>query len=186
VLFMRLKRDEAIANGNPAMGIELFLQRYPGLGEQPPLISADNVQQAVHLASLFSLNSEKDRAATLLEAAIARYDEPSTVAGPDRIHLAPVKAEALALLGREDEALAELRRVVDEGWRIDWLWSTDLNPSFNGIRDSSGFRSMVQELAIGIAAQRISVEDMEAEGKIGLPAEPGTHPELEALRDYIQ
>ena len=186
VLFMRLKRDEAIANGDPAPGIALFLDRYPGLRARPPVLSPDKLQQAVHLASLFSLNSEKQRAAVLLEAAIETYDEPFTIAGSGNAHLTPVKAEALALLGRRDAALAELRRIIDRGWRVDWLWSTDLNASFNGIRDTAEFRAMVQELAIDVAAQRIAVEDMEAEGKIGRPVEPVSNPELEALRNYTK
>jgi TolB-like protein len=185
-LFMRLKRDEAIANGDPAPGIALFLERYPELRAQAPEIPPEILQQAVLLASLFSLNGEKQRAATLLETSIETCDKPYTIAGPDNMHLTPVKAEALALLGRRDDALAELRRIIDAGWRSDWLWSTDLNASFNGIRDAAEFRAMVQELAIDVAAQRIAVEDMEAEGKIGRPAEPESNPELEALRNYTK
>lgn len=181
VTFMRIKRDEAIANGDPEPGIALFLERYPSLRGSEPRLSPRILQQAVHLASLLSLNGEKERARPLLEAALETYDQPYAVAGPHNMGLVPVKAEALAILGRQEESLAELRRIIDNGWRVNWRWSTDMNSSFNGIRDNPKFRTMVQELAIDIAAQRISVEDMEAEGKIGPPVAPDKGLELDFM-----
>ena len=177
--FMRIKRDEAIANGNPASGIKLFQERYPSLRQDEPRLTLNILQQAVHLALLLSLDSQKEKARQLLEAAIEVYDRPYAIAGPQNMGLAPLKAEALAILGRKEEALEELRRLIEAGWRINWRWSTDMNASFNGIRDTTSFRTMVQELAIDIAAQRIAVEEMEAEGKIALPSEPQTGLDME-------
>ena len=66
----------------------------------------------------------------------------------------PVRAEALALLGEERAALAELDRVVDAGWRIQWRWETDLNANFIALRDAPGFRRIIGRIEADVADQR--------------------------------
>jgi TolB-like protein/Tfp pilus assembly protein PilF len=169
-IFLRIKRDEAIGNGDPSTAIQIFLERYPALTASPPLVSSANLEQAVQLGFLLNLGGRRAQAQQLLEAAIEVYEQPYSVAGPQNFHQVPLKAEALALLGRNEEALDELERIINSGWRFNWRWTTDLNASFNGVRDTAEFKSLVQRLATDIAEQRAAVIAMEADGTIAPPA----------------
>jgi tetratricopeptide (TPR) repeat protein len=159
-VFLRIKRDEALARGDPESGIRIFADRYPGLFRTPPEITAGNMVQATDLALLLKMAGQSTRAQSLLEAILAAYDQPgfANVAFP--AGLAPVKAEALAILGDQPASLAELRRIIDLGWRFQWRWKTDLNPNFNGVRQSEGFRGMVAELEQDMTRQRHRVDNL--------------------------
>ena len=169
-VFMRIKRDEALALGAPDEAIRLFRERRPELFDKPPRLSPDNVQQAVDLAQLLQMAGRRDTAHVLLERAIEWYEQPFSVAGNDRSWLVPVKAEALAILGRHGEALAELRRIVDAGWRVFWRWETDLNFNFNELRNSPEFREMIRELAEDMAKQRRQAQAMAGLGEMSPPS----------------
>ena len=58
-IFMRIKRDEAIATGDPAAGIEVLTGHHPDLLLDPPRVTAANVQQAVDLAKLMQLAGQQ-------------------------------------------------------------------------------------------------------------------------------
>jgi len=171
-VFMRIKRDEALANGNPAAGIEVFRERHPALFKAVPEISPANAVQAVDLAQLLKMASKPDQAAKLLNAVIEFYDQPWAATGVTLFPLAPVKAEALAIMGNEAAATTELRRIIDKGWRLDWRWETELNFNFNGIRETTEFKTMVNELATNMAEQRTRVYAMIDRGEIAPPPEP--------------
>ena len=90
-----------------------------------------------------------------------------------RARLVPARAEALAILGDDQAALAELRRIIDNGWRTYWRWETDLNPNFNGIRESEVFLALVNELETDMAIQRHRTQAMADRGEIAPPPEGG-------------
>jgi tetratricopeptide (TPR) repeat protein len=173
-VFMRIKRDEALANGNPGAGIEVFRERHPALFKAVPEITPANAVQAVDLAQLLKMASKPDQAAKLLNAVIEFYDQPWAATGATLFPLAPVKAEALAIMGNEAAATTELRRIIDKGWRLDWRWETELNFNFNGIRETTEFKTMVNELAANMAEQRARVHAMIDRGEIAPPPEPRT------------
>ena len=155
-IFMRIKRDEALANGNPGAGIEVFAGQHPRLLRDQPLVTGINIVQATDLALLLQLAGRTGAADRLLEAVIEAYDQPYFTTGAGRFHVVSVKAEALALLGEKQAALGELRRIIDNGWRFAWRWETDLNPNFNGLRESKEFQAMISELEADMAQQRIA------------------------------
>ena len=99
------------------------------------------------------------------------YDQPWSTTGSVRSWLVPAKAEALAILDDEKGALAELRRIVDKGWRLSWRWETDLNSNFNGIRETAGFKALLLELETDIAAQRAITQFLADQGEIAPPPE---------------
>ncbi len=170
-VFMRIKRDEALANGTPEAGMEVFRKHHPQLFAEQPAITPDNLLQAVDLALLQKLAGREQSARRLLEAALEAYDRPYFTSGGTRAWLVPAKAEALAILGRDRESLDELRRIIDRGWRIYWRWETDLNPNFNGLHEDPEFKAMVKELEDDIARQREHVFEMNGRGEIApLPA----------------
>jgi hypothetical protein len=75
--------------------------------------------------------------------------------------------EALALLGRRDEALAHLREAVDAGWRSTWRrngWHLADNPYVAGLREDARFRAIVAEVDADIARMRERAAQAEASG----------------------
>jgi TolB-like protein/tetratricopeptide (TPR) repeat protein len=75
--------------------------------------------------------------------------------------------EALALLGRRDEALTRLREAVDVGWRSTWPrrgWHLADDPYLTGLRDDARFRAIVAEVDADIARMRERAEQAEASG----------------------
>jgi hypothetical protein len=152
-VFMRIKRDEALAAGDPESGIRLFANRHPGLFQKHPEITADNIGQATDLALLLKMAGRSSEARRLLANVLAAYDQPYVVSAPFAAGLVPVKAEALAILGEHAESLAELRRAIDQGWRLHWRWKTALNPNFNDVRQTAEFQAMVAELEADMVRQ---------------------------------
>ena len=153
-VFLRIKRDEAIADGQFTRAIDLVRERHPDLFEPLPRIVPGNVQQAVDLAFLLQQVGAAERAETVLESVVAAYGEAGFTAGSAREVILPARAEALALLGDQAAALAELERVVEDGWRIQWRWETDLNANFIALRDAPGFRRIIRRIEDDVAVQR--------------------------------
>lgn len=168
-IFMRIKRDEALANGEPEAGLEVFAAQHPELFGTSPVISADNLAQAVDMALLLKLTGRGNETRRLLEEAIRAYDMPGFTAGSQRAWLAPKKAEALAILGNEEAAIAELKNIIDRGWRILWRWETELNSNFINIRDSAGFKALIHELETDTAGQRARTQTLTDSGLIAPP-----------------
>jgi tetratricopeptide (TPR) repeat protein len=168
-IFMRIKRDEALANGDPGKGIQVFRAQHPELFEDDPAITPDNIQQAVDLALLLKLSGREEETRRMLKTAIAAYDQPHFTTGSSRAWLTSAKAEALAILGDEQATLVELRRIVDQGWRVMWRWETELNSNFIGIRGSTEFQALVRRLESDIARQRARTQTMTDSGLISPP-----------------
>ena len=161
-IFLRIKRDEAIADGQFTRAVELLRERHPDLFEPAPSIVPGNVQQAVDLAFLLQQVNDRDRAETLLRRVLDAYAQPGFTRGSARTVILPVRAEALALLGEDRAALAELERVVDRGWRMQWRWETELNANFISLRDAPAFRRIIHRLETDVAGQRRRMQAVEA------------------------
>jgi Tfp pilus assembly protein PilF len=156
-IFTRIKRDEAIATGQYTAAIKIISDRHPSLVSDPPQIVPGNVAQAVDLAYLKNLAGEKPEAERLLNLVLKAYDQPLFTAGSARAAVLPARAEALALLGHPGAAMAELRRIVDQGWRVMWRWETELNANFIALREDSAFRALVRRLEDDVTAQRARI-----------------------------
>lgn len=153
-IFTRIKRDEAIATGQYTAAIEVIAKRHPDLVSDRPEIIPGNVAQAVDLAYLKNLAGQKPEAARLLELVLEAYDQPMFTVGSARAAVLPAKAEALALMGQPGAAMTELRRIIDEGWRVMWRWETELNANFISLRENAAFQSLILQLEGDVAAQR--------------------------------
>jgi TolB-like protein/Flp pilus assembly protein TadD len=159
-LFMRIKRDEALAAGDPSAGIEFFRGRHPELFHAVPALGRENLAQSLLLAQLMQFAGDDDAAAQLLQAAIEFYDQPWSVSGQEGAWLVSAKAQALSLLGDSEAALAELDRIVKNGWRLDSRLETVLNANFNTIRKTPGFRRIVDEIGEDLEQQRARAQAM--------------------------
>jgi len=156
-VFMRIKRDEALGAGDPGPAIRLFESRHPGLFRSQVEITTENIQQATDLALLLKIAGRPEDAEHLLAAVLAAFDQVSVATWLILTGSAPIKAEALAILDDTAGSLAELRRVIDLGWRLNWRWKTDLNPNFTSVRQSLEFRTLVAELEADMAQQSAQV-----------------------------
>ena len=153
-IFTRIKRDEAIATGQYTAAIVVISERHPNLVSDPPVIVPGNVAQAVDLAYLKNLAGQKPEARRILNLVLEAYAQPMFTAGSARAAVLPARAEALALMGQPGAALAELRRIIDEGWRVMWRWETELNANFISLRENPAFQSLIQQLEGDVAVKR--------------------------------
>jgi TolB-like protein/Flp pilus assembly protein TadD len=151
-VFLRVMRDEAIESGDSEEAFAWYRQLNPELFVDPPEVNSANVQKAVDLAHLLQLAGDSGRAETILESAIAAYDQ-RYAKGAANFPLGVSKAEALALLGRGDEAIDSLRLVVKDGWRLMWRWDTQFNRNFDSIRDDPRFVALQNEIEADLEAQ---------------------------------
>lgn len=107
---------------------------------------------------------DRERAQQVLDAYL-RYIVDRPRLGLKGFGIADV--EALALLGRHDEALARLREAVAAGWRTTWLrhsWHLADDPYLTELRDHPRFRAIVAETNADIARMRERAAQAEASG----------------------
>lgn len=62
------------------------------------------------------------------------------------------------MLGRSDEAIRSLGRVVVDGWRLMWRWDTEFNRNFDSIREEPEFQALREEIGADLAAQVAAIE----------------------------
>jgi len=75
-------------------------------------------------------------------------------------------AEILALQGKPEEALATLRRAVDEGWRTMWWYYLEQDPNFDSIRDEPDFQTIVEEVRADMAVELEKIRALERSGEL--------------------
>jgi TolB-like protein/Flp pilus assembly protein TadD len=142
---LRVMRDEALASGNFGEALAWYEGLAPELFETDPQVSPNNISRAADLGLLLQRAGEPEQAQVLLERVVAVYDE-SYARGAANFPLGIAKVDALALLGRKEEALATMRRLIDDGWRMLWRWSTVYNPNHESLRGDPAYESMLSEI----------------------------------------
>ena len=165
--FLSHLRDIDIANGRYDEALQRYATIFPEIvSADEPGINRANFYVAVEIAYLHIQSGEEEQGRALLEAAISI------------INTVPIlsidgggwgNARTYALLGRRDEALAELQRGVDAGWRMDWRYAFDHDPIFASLRDEPDFAAMRAEIATDMAEQLRNVRELEASGEILRP-----------------
>lgn len=149
---LRLLQDAAIASGDYAEALGWFRKLIPECLEHEPLVDSNNIQKAVDLAHLLLLSGEKSQAEVLLNTVVQRYDE-MYARGSANYPLGIAKVDALALLGQKPAAIAEMQRVVDDGFRLLWRWETEFNANQASLRDDPGYKIIMDQLRSDVAAQ---------------------------------
>ena len=129
-----------------------------------PSIDRMNVADIVRYAYILQKLGEKQRAATLLAAALP------VAQGLPRMGLAGHgirDVQILALQGKAFEALTALRESIDEGFRGTVMsngWPMSLDPYLESIRAKPEFHAMANEIAEAVAVMRDRATDAEATG----------------------
>ncbi|GMR14763.1 MAG: hypothetical protein BMS9Abin30_0370 [Gammaproteobacteria bacterium] len=158
----------ALDQDQTAIALSIVQRNHPELFEQNPPLNADNVLQAIDTAHLLQAEDQGNKAIALLQAVIAAYEIPYTIT---ELQHATGKAQALALLGKKQAALKELRQQMDQGWRYAWRWNTELNPNFKTLHNDPKFREIVEFQRADMARQYQKFRTLEAAGEI--PPPPG-------------
>jgi TolB-like protein/Flp pilus assembly protein TadD len=152
MVFLRLVADDALTTGRYEEALAWFDKKVPELVGELPQVNSTNIQKAVDLSHLLILSGREARARHMLEAVVETFDAEYTL-GSANYPLGISKVEALALLGRHDEALSELRRLVDDGWRVSWQFHGLLTHHLDAIRDRGEFKSIMADIEADLQRQ---------------------------------
>jgi len=112
-------------------------------GESPPRITGDNLGPAINVAAAELKLGDTARATTLLTACEAYVASRGERTRRTFFRMDPV--EIAALMGKKEQALAALRRAIDDGQREFW-WAIPRSPNFESIRDDPRFAAMMKEM----------------------------------------
>ena len=151
-VFLRLVADDALTTGRYQEALAWFEQKVPELVGELPQVNATNIQKAVDFGHLLLMSGSEARARHLLETVIETFDAEYTL-GSANYPLGISKVEALVLLGRHDEALSELRRLIDDGWRMSWQFNGLLTHHLDAVRDRSEFKSIMADIEADLRRQ---------------------------------
>jgi tetratricopeptide (TPR) repeat protein len=164
--FLRLVRDNALQTRDYESARRWYLDVHPGLFENPPVITVDNIYAAADLSLLMQQTGEADRAELLIQAGLAWYREtqPATMHG----YLTTiVDVSLLALSGDDKAALDTLGEAVEHGWKYDWPWHLG-NPNLDSIRDTPRFAELEARLERETAEQLAAIRALPDMGEYDL------------------
>jgi len=151
-IMLHLVQDAAIVSGDYEEALGWYRKLIPEVLEQPPKVDASNIQKAVDLAHLLLLDGQNQQAGMLLNVIVERYDE-LYARGAANYPLGIAKVDALALLGKKSAAIAALQKLVDDGYRVRWRWSTELNRNLASLQDEPAYIAIIDWLRSDMAAQ---------------------------------
>ena len=159
-------RNVDIADGRYEAAASRYARAYQELTQhEEPKVDQYNCVAAIDLALVLKHLDQHERAADLLEGALAVLASLPRL-GTDGYWIADV--QAYALQDRPERALAALRQAIDEGWRNFSWYFLDHNPNLDSIRDEPEFQRLRQLIREDMAAQAIRAEELRASGDLRL------------------
>jgi tetratricopeptide (TPR) repeat protein len=149
---LSLLRDHDLQTGRPDLALARYARAYPELVEtQSPTVDASNWVAAADLALVLQQMGEGESAGMLLDRSeqvirtLPRLGGAGYGIGDVRIH---------ALRGDKARALAALREAATAGWRSDWRYYRDFDPTLASIRDEPEFKAAFADIERDMARQR--------------------------------
>jgi TolB-like protein/Tfp pilus assembly protein PilF len=150
-VFLKIYRDHAFDTGEFDGAFTHYRNVKPELFDDAPEISAENVAFATDLALLHQRVGNDAAAQLLIDAALTWWRETQT----EGVHgsvLNIVDIELLALNGQHREALNELRRAADAGWRNYWSWIVP-GENLAALRDEPELKALDERIKNEFAEQ---------------------------------
>ncbi len=133
-----------------------------------------NAMPLLQLATLEHLAGNEDRARELAERVLGISDAPHAGASAPRHFTGTLERNrmlALAILGRDEEALGELTRIRDGlGRQLWWVW-IERHPAMARLRHDPRLQAILADMRVWSAQERASVEADRSAGH--LPARTG-------------
>ena len=156
-------RNQDLKAGRYAEARARYEQAYPELlQEAEPTIDDINSTPAIDLALVLAGTGEQERADMLLDRTLAFLR--ASREKPDDYEILDVLIYALR--DEKDEALAALRYIIDQGWRVQSWFYLERDPNLASIRDEPEFQVLLKEFQAGMAVQLERVRAMDANGEL--------------------
>jgi TolB-like protein/Tfp pilus assembly protein PilF len=108
-----------------------------------PRVAGDNLTPAINVAAAELRLGDDQHAQALLAKCEAFITSRNPGMRRATYRMEPVQIDALR--GKKDDALAALRRAIDDGLRSQW-WAFELDPNLDAIRDDPRFIGMMKEI----------------------------------------
>lgn len=158
-------RNETLAAGRYEEALSLYSDFCPALLTEPePVVDYRGYRAAIDLALVLQKTGNRERADMLLDRAQAFIQDKPRLGYWGGYWISDV--QILALQGRKREALAALRRAVDEGWRTLWWYYDRYDPNLDPIRDEPGFQAAMDDIRADMAAQLEEIRELERSGEL--------------------
>jgi TolB-like protein len=163
-------RRHARVTGDYRRAIEA-LEEWAGVtwdGNEPVLQGQLDMGHGVAaVADLLMASGQNDRARALLDELLADAEVQISRYGRGEVWLNGGRAIAYALLDRQDEAIAMLRRQSQLGF-LSHIWRVTLEdePAFDSLRARKDFKALLADVQANEARQRKQFLRMRAEGQV--------------------
>jgi len=157
--------DGALATGQFGPAQSTLLRRYLGLRlEAPYSVSLVNFRAYVSLARLQLAQGNVDAASDMLRAVIAWIG-----ANPQfgKVHMLRTRAEAHLLMGKREQALADLAdSFLKDRDHTEWWYTLRRNPLWTDLRDDPVFEVIEADVNAYVARARADVAVLRERGEI--------------------
>ena len=151
--FLRVAAEMALQHGDYAKARTSLERLCPSLKDPAPSFDVFGECSGVPYGYVLQRLGDRDRAGDVLRQYMTFLGKSPRLG---RLGYAVADVEALALLGRREEALARLRQAIDSGWRALNTpgWSLVDDPYLATLRDDARFRAMAAEVDADVRRMR--------------------------------
>jgi TolB-like protein/DNA-binding winged helix-turn-helix (wHTH) protein len=160
-------RDLALRTGDFTRAIRFIDSGALGIAA-PRKLDPLTIFAAVPFAHLLQASGQRAESEKLLDDTLAWL---SRKPDPTRDYmvwwpLRRLRADALALQGHSDAAVAELAEAFRSGQRTDWWYTIERDPLWDPLRSDPRFQAIAAEARAHAASQRALLEEMRRKGEV--------------------
>jgi hypothetical protein len=132
-----------------------------------PLVKPGAEHAATVVAQLLKSSGDHERARRLLEEVLKQLDRATLPTSGNCVHVTRTRARTLALLQRDAEAIAELKRTTlgENVWYQGW-YVFERDPAYAHLRDDPDFRSLRTAYRSRVSLERSKLAQLRSTGLI--------------------
>jgi hypothetical protein len=164
--------EQARASGEYARARD-FLEQQASIGARSdaPLVKPGAEHAATIVAELLESSGDHQGARRLLEAVLRQLDRTTAPVSGNCVHVGRTRARTLALLQRDAEALAALKRATlgENAWYHGW-YVFERDPAYARVRGDPEFRSLRAAYRALVESERGKLAQLRSAGLV--PARP--------------
>lgn len=158
-------RDGALRTGQHATAIQALSTRYTLPRDASPWqLSAFNFREALLLAHLLLESGAREEGRTRLSQVIQWIDANSYL-GP--VYNLRTRAQALALLGEDEAALAGLAESFRQKDYTQWWYTLQFDPAWDRLRNDPRFLAIAAAVREHVTAEHRRLVQMRRDGQVG-------------------
>ncbi|MGD9292681.1 MAG: tetratricopeptide repeat protein, partial [Gammaproteobacteria bacterium] len=153
---LQILSDVDSRNGAYEKALERYEATYPGLSNGNSLVSSKPQIEGASLVAGLLMKTKRESDARALAEQILAFSSNYVV----RVAGAGLaRARAYMILGDQYSAKAELRNLVDLGWRRRWWYAFDVDPAFEPLRDDPEFKELRKYVAADMSSRYQSLHE---------------------------